>query len=99
MQVETWKALYALQKKYSKHGVSLSELVSFMKCAPPNVSERAAVLGIRLVLGKSFNVTEYFTVEDVAEITGETPSEIKDRMKAMGINPTKVTSSLIDRLS
>jgi len=96
MEKETWRSLHDLQKKYSKYGVTLTELIGLMKSAPPDVSERAALLGIRLMLGKTFNVTEFFTVDDVSEITGESTNEVKERIKTMGIDYTKITIPFID---
>ncbi len=40
-------------------------------------SYKAALVGARLALATEYNQHEYFTAEDVAEVTGQTVEEVK----------------------
>lgn len=58
------------------------------------LSVEGAYNGLRMALGKAFDVKEYFTVEDVMSITGESREEVVKRIqdmladvKAKGENP------------
>ena len=58
------------------------------------LSVEGAYNGLRMALGKAFGVKEYFTVEDVMSVTGESREEVVkhiqemlDDAKANGENP------------
>lgn len=99
MTMSTIKELKQLSERYKKYGVTLTELVRIATTAPAGISERAAIIGIRMSLAREYGETEYFTIEDVSEITGETTSEVQNRMKAMGIEPMQITSLIPDLFS
>jgi len=44
-----------------------------------------------MCLGMEFNRQEYFTVNDLAHITGETPEEAMKRMQDAGVQPITVS--------
>jgi hypothetical protein len=91
----TQNALNELRKtaeRYKKHGITLSQLVRIAETAPADISERAAIIGIRMSLAREYGETEYFTLDDVSEVTGETTAEVQNRINAMGIDTMQITS-------
>lgn len=99
MTMDTIKELKQLAERYKKHGVTLQELVRIAATAPEGITERAAIIGIKLSLAREYGETEYFTVDDVSEVTGETTSEVQERMKAAGIDTLHISSALPDLFS
>ena len=85
MKPETLEELKALASRYAKYGVTVDELIPIVNNRPDEVSERAAVIGVRMVLGETYGEHDYFTIDDICEVTGETPNEVSARMKKMHI--------------
>lgn len=78
MKKETKQKLMKIAKKYAKFGVTFAECVEVYNSGIANgINEDAAVIGLRMGLGRTYNVQEYFTVEDVAAITGETTEQVE----------------------
>lgn len=89
MKPETLEELKEVATRYAKYGVTVDDLIHLLNDRPDEISERAAVLGIRMTLSKNYGENEYFTIDDVCEITGETPDEVVTRMKKIHIQGAK----------
>lgn len=85
-------SLHDLAERYKKHGVTVDMLIMLAKKAPPELSELAVITGIRMLLVNEYGTSETFTVEQVAACTGETPAEVRTRIKAEGIKVIHSTS-------
>lgn len=94
MMQETMMELNRIAKRYEKYGVTPEQLISIAETAPAGMTEKAAVLGIRLTLAREYGEREYFTLDDVSEVTGETRAEVQNRINAMGIETMQISSSL-----
>lgn len=94
MTEKTLKELEKIAKRYAKYGFTLTELIKMVESAPEGVSEKAAVLGIRMALANELHERDFFTVEDVMEITGETKEEVQKRMKDLNVETVTVSSSI-----
>lgn len=94
MTQKTLNELQRITKRYSKYGVVLPDLIKLVDEAPAEITENAAITGIRMMLGEYYNETEYFTIDDIAECTGETPEEIERQMKELNIDPLYITSTI-----
>lgn len=94
MTQNSLKELHRLAERYKKYGITLLELTKIMGTAPEGMTERAAIIGIRMSLAREFKETEYFSIDDITEITGETPEQVTERIKAMGIDVMNITSTL-----
>ncbi len=82
MKDETRKKLEEIAKKYGKYGVTPMQCIKiFDSGIKRGISEESAVIGLRLALSAEFNEHEYFTLEDVAAVTGESVEEVKERIK------------------
>ncbi len=78
MKKEIKRKLMKIAKRYSKYGVTLDECIEVYNSGIANgINEDAAVVGLRMGLAKVYNVQEYFAVEDVAAITGETAEQVE----------------------
>lgn len=77
--------LRAIAERYKIYGVTLSMLIGLAEKAPPELPDLAVITGLRMLLGKEYGTNETFTVEQVAACTGETPEEVRARIKADGI--------------
>ena len=78
-------SLRDLAARYKKYGVTADMLIMLAKKAPPELPELAVITGIRMLLANEYGISETFTVEQVAACTGETPAEVRTRIKAEGI--------------
>ena len=94
MTQNTINELKRLAERYKKHSVTLPELVRIAETAPEGITERAAIIGIKLSLAREYGETEYFTIDDITEITGETAQQAAERIEAMGIDTLHITSTL-----
>lgn len=92
MTEKTLKELKAVADRYAKYGLTLTELVKMVESAPEGVSEKAAVLGVRMALANELHERDFFTIEDVMEITGETEEEVRQRMKELDIETVQIRS-------
>lgn len=79
-----------------KYGVSRETFFNMLKSGIDEYgfSVRAAYIGVKMMLAEQTGEHEYFTSEDIAEITGETVEEVNARieelgteLQAQGINP------------
>lgn len=94
MKETTRKELDRIAKKYSKYGITAETLTRIFNTAPADMSEHAALVGVRMSCAIETGETEYFTARDVASVTGETEKEIRERMKALGVTEYRVTNIL-----
>lgn len=85
MKREIIDELQAIADRYTAQGVTLPMLIDLAEKAPPELSELAIITGIRMLLANEYGTTETFTVDQVAACTGETPEEVRARIKAEGI--------------
>lgn len=82
MNKEIKKQLMRVAKNYSKYGVTFDECVAVYNSGiASGINARAAVVGLRLGLSKVYNTHEYFTIEDVAAVTGETVEQVNKRIE------------------
>lgn len=79
------KSLHELAEKYKEYGVTADMLITLAKKAPPELPRLAVITGIRMILANEYHESEAFTAEQVAACTGETPAEVRARIKAEGI--------------
>lgn len=96
MEMTFQKALDALCEKYGKYGYEREFLADLLNSGigEHEFSVRAAYNGVRMSLAHFTGEHEYFSLEDVAEITGESKGEILSRIEeyreelaAAGENP------------
>ena len=92
MMHDTLKELQGIAERYKKHGITLSQLQRIAEGAPEGATERAAINIIRMTLANEYGEKEYFTLNDIAEITGETIPELQSRIDAMGIDTMQISS-------
>lgn len=92
-------SLRALAARYKKYGVTADMLITLAKKAPPELPELAVITGIRMPLANEYHESEQFTAEQVAACTGETPAEVRARIKAEGIKVIHNTSRRIHKPS
>lgn len=77
-----------IAKKYAKHGVTTEEIKEIVGSGDKHgISKRACTIGARMILAKVFGEEDYFTIEDLMEVTGESREEAIERMKAEGVTP------------
>lgn len=77
-------AVNSLYATYSKYGVTKEFLQEIITSGlKSGFSVRAAYNGIRMCLGKETNEREYFTLDEVQELTGETHEELIARAEQM----------------
>lgn len=91
---ETKNELWRLTRRYEKYGVSYGMLKKLVLDAPQEITEDMAIIGIRMMLGETYNETEYFSMSDVCKVTGATPEELETQMKELDIKPLQVTSTI-----
>lgn len=94
MKETTQKELERLSRKYGKYGITAETITRIFEAAPQGTSEHAALVGVRMSLALNTGETEYFNPRDVASVTGETDSEVKERMKELGVTEYRVTNIL-----
>lgn len=85
-------SLRDLAARYKKYGVTADMLITLAKKAPPELPELAVITGIRMLLANEYHESEQFTAGQVAACTGETPAEVRARIKAEGIKVIHSTS-------
>lgn len=84
MRMTFQEALDSLYEKYRKYGYEREFLADLLNSGigKHEFSVRAAYNGVRMSLAHFTGEHEYFSLEDVAEITGETREEILNRMES-----------------
>ena len=85
MRNDVINELAAIADRYKEHGVTLPMLIDLAEKAPPELPELAIIAGVKLALANEHGTSETFTIEEVAAITGETPAEVRERIRAEGI--------------
>lgn len=87
--MEFLEAKKKLVEKYYKHGVNPNDIEEMMKDGMENydLSVDAVYNGLRMALSSTVakDEEEYFTVEDVMSITGETREEVTKRIEEMRV--------------
>ncbi|NLU24437.1 MAG: hypothetical protein GXW99_06955 [Clostridiales bacterium] len=92
MNKSTKTQIKALAARYADCGIDEQTIVAMMNDnAPPELDDRARLIGVRMCLGKAFNKQEYFSVSDVCHVTGESEAEVLLRMKEAGVAPVTVS--------
>lgn len=87
MNKEFCEVVAAIWNRYRKYGIEKDMIASLMKngMEEHGYSMRAAYNGIRMSLAGIFNEQEFFNVEDVMEITGESREEVVKRIEDMRV--------------
>lgn len=83
---------HKIAARYKQFGVTERLVKDLVYSGLQNgISYKAALIGVRLALAHEYNQQEYFTSEDLAEVTGATIEEInalveenKDELMKMG---------------
>ena len=72
-----------LYASYGKYGVSKAELINMIEDGINNydLSLEAIYSGLRMSLASAFNEHEYFSLDDVMAITGESREELLQRIE------------------
>ena len=85
--------IQALALRYSDCGIDESIIREMMDDhgKPSGLDERAKLIGVRMCLGNEFHRQEYFSVDDLCHVTGETPEEAMKRMQEAGVSPISIT--------
>lgn len=87
------KQIKELAARYADCGIDESIIMTMM-CdghKPSGLDDRAKLLGVRMCLGNEFNRQEYFSVDDLCHVTGESEEEVLLRMKEAGVAPVTVS--------
>lgn len=95
-------ALDNLCANYSKYGIPRQEFADWLKEGVlRGISVKGAYNGIKMSIALHTGEHEYFSVDDVCEMTGETREEVLDhieelrsQMIAKGINPDEYFTPL-----
>lgn len=58
------------------------------------MTRKAALIGVRYALSKAYNQHEYFTSQDVAEITGESVEEVNQHIAQLGIAEITIATDI-----
>lgn len=75
-------ALNNLYTNYKRYGYEKEEISSLLNDGVrKGFSVNAAYNGIRMVLAETTGEKEFFTIDDVAEITGESPEDVTKRIE------------------
>lgn len=88
------KELNRIGDRYCRHGVRMSNLIEIAEDAPESISDKGVIIGIRLALSHEYHEHEYFTVDDVMEVTGESREEIEKRIKELGVETFTLSSTI-----
>ena len=94
MTADTLNELHGIAERYKKHGISFEQLKQTMETAPEGFTEKAALIFVKMILATEYGETEYITIADVSEATGEPPETIKERIAAMGIDTKQIIPGL-----
>lgn len=83
----------ALAARYADYGVDEKMIRELMedKETPSGLDDRAKLICLRLVFGNEFNEQEYFSVEEIAHITGQSEDATMKMMLDGGANPIEVS--------
>ena len=96
MTSEEKQQLQKVAARYEKYGISFFCLLQLLRDAPEGMGFRKALNCIRVALGREFNENEFFSIQEAAELTGETEETIIERVKTNNIDYIIVSSSLKD---
>lgn len=73
--------LELIARRYRKYGVTLDKLLDLLARADARGLPHSGALDwLRLTLGNEFGEEEYFSAEQIAAMTGETPEQATARM-------------------
>ena len=80
MTSEEKHELQAVAARYEKYGYTFIELLRLISAAPKDYSFRKVINTLRARLGANYNEPEYFSIEEVAEMIGETQIQFMERI-------------------
>ena len=73
--------LELIARRYRKYGVTLDKLLDLLASAEAQgLPYSGALAWLRLTLGNEFGEEEYFSAEQIAAMTGDTPEQATARM-------------------
>lgn len=82
MTAAVQKQLKEIFKRYKKYGITLPQVIEAYKSGIEHgMKPQQSIVGVRLALSGACNEHEYFTVADVAAVTGETLDEVTKRIE------------------
>lgn len=82
MKTKIYEELQRLAKRYKKYGVTLDLLKQVYKDGINNgMSAKASLIGVRLGLSHHFKEHEYFTIAEIALVTGQTEEELNKQVE------------------
>ena len=87
---ETDREIKLLAERYADCGIT-EQVIRKMMDSESSLDDRAKLIGIRLGLGHEFHREEFFSVDDMCHVTGETPDEVLTRMREIGVAPITVS--------
>ena len=87
------KEIRSLATRYADCGIDEQIIRAIMYDGETlsGLDERAKLIGVRMCLGNEFHRQEYFSVDDLCHVTGETPEEAMKRMQEAGVSPISIT--------
>ena len=85
------KEIKDLAKRYERFGMNENIIRSLIESESySDIDEKSRFIGVRMILGIEFGVPEYFTVEDVMHVTGESKERVMEMMKENNISPISI---------
>lgn len=93
MTQEIKRKIKLIAARYADCGISEARIMEMMRDRdkPSGLDDRAKIIGIRMCLGMEFNRQEYFTLDDVAHVTGESEAAAMKRMQDVGAKPVFIS--------
>lgn len=83
-----------LAKRYAKHGVTVTEITKQIKQLPRRDTFRKKLNAVRYWLAMRYNVDEYFTTKELAEVFGVTEKQILQFPEILGLEVQQISSSI-----
>lgn len=82
-----------LAARYADCGINEDIIRKMMsgKESPAGLDARAKLIGIRMCLGMEFNRQEFFSLDDVAHVTGESKEQVMELCRIKGVTPISVS--------
>lgn len=84
------KQIKDLAARYADCGID-GAVIREMMGRPSDLDARAKLIGVRMCLGMAFNRQEFFTLDDLAHVTGGTKDAVVKQAQAAGISPISIS--------
>ena len=67
-----------LADRYKKYGITTPDILRFIESGKRHgISQKAALVGVRMALSEAFGEREWFSEQDIAEAIGSTVDEVR----------------------